>query len=81
MKKIFASLFLMSALAACNNESGTTENKVDSLEQRKDTLLDKIDSTKDAKIDSIEKRSDDLKDKFDSTIEAKKDSVKGKTSK
>jgi hypothetical protein len=77
MKKILASLFLFAFLAACNN-AGKNENKVDSLNERKDTLLNKVDSTKNAKIDSIKNRSEELKDKFDSSIDAKKDSVKGK---
>lgn len=78
MKKILASLLILGSLAACNNEAGTTENKVDSLNERKDTLLEKVDSTADAKIDSIKNRKEELKEKFDSSIEAKKDSVKGK---
>jgi len=78
MKKALALILILGSLTACNNEAGNTGDKVDSLEERKDTLLDRIDSTKDAKIDSIENKSDQLKDKYDSTIEAKKDSVKGK---
>jgi hypothetical protein len=76
MKKIFASLLILGSLAACNNEAGNVENKVDSLNERKDTLLENVDSTADAKIDSIKNRSEELKDKFDSSIEAKKDSIK-----
>jgi uncharacterized coiled-coil DUF342 family protein len=78
MKKVLASLLVFGSLAACNNESKSVENKVDSLNERKDTLLENVDSTKNAKIDSINDRSKELKEKFDSSIEAKKDSVKSK---
>jgi|GEM_PF-1841399 len=78
MKKALALFVILGFLTACNNEAGNAGDKVDSLEQRKDTLLDRVDSTKEAKIDSIENKTEQLKDKFDSTIEAKKDSVKGK---
>jgi hypothetical protein len=76
MKKVLASLFILGFLAACNNEAGNAGDKVDSLNERKDTLLQNVDSTKDAKIDSIKNKSEELKDKFDSSIEAKKDSIK-----
>jgi peptidoglycan hydrolase CwlO-like protein len=78
MKKLLAALLVLGTLAACNNESKSVENKVDSLNERKDTLLEKVDSTADAKIDSIKDRSKELKEKFDSSIEKRKDSVKGK---
>lgn len=78
MKKLLAFLLITGVLAACNNESKGVETKVDSLNQRKDTLLDHVDSTASAKIDSIKDRSKELKEKFDSSIEAKKDSIKGK---
>jgi hypothetical protein len=76
MKKFLASLLILGALAACNNEAGNAGNKVDSLNERKDSLLENVDSTKDAKIDSLNNRSEELKDKFDSSIEVKKDSIK-----
>lgn len=76
MKKSLAFLLILGSLTACSNEAGNTESKVDSLEERKDTLLENVDSTANAKIDSIKNKSEELKDKFDSSIEAKKDSVK-----
>ncbi|MGN6164716.1 MAG: hypothetical protein ACTHOF_09265 [Flavisolibacter sp.] len=77
MKKFFSVLALGLALTACNNSSSTDE-KVDSLNARKDTLINNIDSTVDAKVDSLKENGTELKEKFDSTIDAKKDSVKGK---
>jgi hypothetical protein len=77
MKKICVSLALALSLAACHSGPDTTEDTADSLEKRKDTLINKVDSTADAKIDSIRERSKDLKETFDSSIEAKKDSLKG----
>ena len=77
MKKILSILALGVALAACNNSS-TTDEKVDSLDARKDTLIENVDSTVDAKVDSLKEKGSELKEKFDSSIEAKKDSVKGK---
>jgi hypothetical protein len=76
MKKVLASLLILGFLAACNNEAGNAGDKVDSLNERKDTLLQNVDSTADAKIDSIKNKSEELKNKFDSSIEAKKDSIK-----
>ena len=76
MKRVLATVLVFGTLVACNNEAGTSDNKVDSLNERKDTLLEKVDSTADAKIDSIKTKTEELKDKFDSSIEAKKDSLK-----
>ena len=76
MKKIIVSLSLIGTLAACNNNAGTAEDKVDSLNERKDTLLEKVDSTADAKIDSLKEWKKEQTEKFDSSIEARKDSVK-----
>jgi hypothetical protein len=77
MKKFFVPVALVVSLAACQSGPDTTENAADSLDKRKDTLIEKVDSTADAKIDSIKERSKDLKQNFDSSIEAKKDSLKG----
>jgi len=77
MKKFILLFALIGALASCNNNGETTEEKVDSIEERKDTLLDKVDSTKDAKIDSIENWSEKQEEKIDSAAKARKDSAKG----
>jgi hypothetical protein len=79
MKKIAFMLLAVAVFSSCNNSSDdTVENKIDSLNERKDTLLNNVDSAFDKKIDSLEKRKEELKDKFDSTIDKKKDSLKGK---
>jgi hypothetical protein len=81
MKKLFLVILAAGSLTACNNSSETAvDQKVDSLNDRKDTLKEQTDSSFNAKIDSLKDRRDDLKQKFDSSIEAKKDSVKGKKS-
>ena len=76
MKKFISALALVAVLAACNNEAGETADPIDSLEERKDTLLNNVDSTIDAQVDSLKERGEELKDQFDSTIEARKDSLK-----
>jgi len=76
MKRILALVLVSGVLFACNNTAENTGDKVDSIEERKDTLLDKVDSTKDAKIDSIQNRAENLKEKIDSSAEARKDSLK-----
>lgn len=75
MKKILSSLLFIGTLAACNNNAGSAEDKVDSLNERKDTLTENVDSTAKAKIDSVKQWEKEQKEKFDSSIEAKKDSV------
>ena len=77
MKKFFGVLTMGLILTACNNNS-TTDQKVDSLNARKDTLVNNVDSTVDAKVDSLKEKGSELKEKFDSSIDAKKDSIKGK---
>ena len=76
MKKLLASIMMVSLLAACNNNGSNEGDKLDSLNERKDTLIENVDSTADAKIDSIKNQSEELKDKFDSSFEARKDSIK-----
>ena len=79
MKKVLLMLLVVGVFTSCNNSSDNAiENQLDSLDERKDTLLNRVDSTIDTKIDSLEERRDQLKDKFDSTIDKKKDSLKGK---
>lgn len=76
MKKFIAMFLVLGALTACNNSGDNGKDAIDSLEERKDTLMENVDSTAEAKIDSIKDRTENLKDKFDSSIEAKKDSIK-----
>jgi len=78
MKKALAIMLVAVGLTACNNNGNGTEEKVDLLNARKDTLTENVDSMAHAKIDSIKNRSEELKDKFDSSIDAKKDSIKNK---
>jgi ABC-type enterochelin transport system substrate-binding protein len=58
MKKFFGILAIAVALTACNNESGTTEGRKDSIDSAaaaaKDTVEAKSDATKEA-IDSSAK--------------------------
>jgi hypothetical protein len=77
MKKYILLFALVGALVSCNNSSETAEEKADSIEERKDTLLDKVDSTADAKIDSVKQWSEKQEEKIDSAAKARKDSVKG----
>lgn len=76
MKKLFLIFCVAGVFAACNNSAEKADDKMDSLEQRKDTLIENVDSATSAKIDSLKNRSEALKDHFDSSIEAKKDSIK-----
>ncbi|HEU4469586.1 MAG TPA: hypothetical protein VFR58_00760 [Flavisolibacter sp.] len=77
MKKTILVFFGAVLLLSCNNSSeNPVEDKLDSLEARKDTLLDNIDSTTEAQTELLKERREKLKDKFDSSIEAKKDSLK-----
>ena len=76
MKRYLFLVLALGFLSACNNEAATANDKADSIEERKDTLLNNVDSTKDGKIDSIENRADQLKDKIDSSADARKDSIK-----
>ena len=78
MKKILIVFTVAGLMIACNNGgdskdgSDSIEQKVDSLEEREDTLKNMVDSTFEAKKDSLDQRKQELKEKFDSTIEAKK---------
>jgi peptidoglycan hydrolase CwlO-like protein len=81
MKKALIAVLFTGVFASCNNTSNdTTDQKIDSLNERKDTLIENVDSSINQKIDSLKEKKEELKDRFDSSIEAKKDSVK-KTSK
>ena len=65
-------------MSACNNE-GRNEEVLDSLKERKDTLMELVDSSFESKIDSLKEKKDELEEKFDSTLDAKKDSIKKAT--
>ena len=52
MKKLLLVLAI-GAFAACNESSTTTEVKVDSIENKGDSLTTAIDSTTDKKVDSV----------------------------
>jgi hypothetical protein len=75
MKQLFILIFAGALLGACNNNS-EVKPVVDSIEQRKDTLLENIDSTKKAVIDSVENWSEKQAERVDSAAKARKDSVK-----
>lgn len=76
MRKIATLLLAAAFFASCGNNAENTKDPVDSMEQRKDSLIDKVDSSINAKIDSLEERKDELKNKFDSTIDKRIDSAK-----
>ena len=71
MKKIFLALLIAGSFVACNDNASTTEDK-------KDSVVNKIDSAADAKKDVIDSSAEAKKDKVDSTAKMAKDSVKGK---
>ena len=77
MKKIF-SLLAITFLLSCNNSSDGGD-ALDSLEKRKDTLLENIDSASEAAVDSVKESFEKRKENFDSAFEARKDSLKEKT--
>ena len=79
MKKLFAFLFISGSLVACDNNGTTTENPIDSIQERRDSLKDNVDSSLGNKIDSLEERKEELKEKFDSAAEKRIDSVKQKS--
>lgn len=76
MKKILSLGLIVLALASCNSASEEAKDVVDSLEQRKDTLVNNADSAMDKQIDSLKDRKDELVNKIDSTFDARKDSAK-----
>jgi uncharacterized protein YcfL len=76
MKKGMLMILTLALLTACNNGGEGEKNPIDSIEQRKDTLLKNIDSTTAAKTDSLEARKEALKETIDSSFEARKDSLK-----
>jgi rubrerythrin len=61
MKKFLGILAIAAALTACNNESGTTEERKDS-----------IDSAAAAAKDTVESKSDATKDAIESTAKMEK---------
>lgn len=76
MKRVFSLILAAGLMVSCNDSGKDSKDPVDSIENRQDTLENKIDSSFDAKIDSLEKRKDELKDKMDSSIDARKDSIR-----
>ena len=77
MKKLICLLVLCGGLMACNNGSNDSKDV-------KDSVLNKIDSTKDAKIDSLKDTAQKLKEKVENSFDktdsanranAKKDST------
>ena len=76
MKKIL-SLFALTILLSCNNSSDGND-PLDSLEKRKDTLIDNIDSARKASVDSVNESFEKRKENFDSAFEARKDSLEEK---
>ncbi|MBA2746016.1 MAG: hypothetical protein H0U44_07325 [Flavisolibacter sp.] len=75
MRTLSICFIMVLSLVACNNQDQASST-VDSIDQRKDTLLDNIDSTAQAQIDSLKKWSEKQAAKVDSATEARKDSVK-----
>lgn len=57
------------SLVACNNEGSVTEEKIDSLNERIDTTLDKA-------WDSTKAKAKELRDKVKEELSEKKDSVR-----
>lgn len=69
MKKLFIVLAVASlGFVACNNESAT--------EEKKDSVVNTIDSTASEKKDSVNNAADSIVNKIDSVAAVKKDSVK-----
>lgn len=80
MKNALIAVLFAGVLASCNNSSNdATDQKIDSLNERKDTLIENVDSSMNQKIDSLKEKKEELKDRFDSSIDAKKDSIKKTT--
>jgi hypothetical protein len=77
MKKILSLMAIITFLS-CNNSSDGND-ALDSLEKRKDTLLENIDSASDAAVDSVKESFEKRKENFDSAFEARKDSLEEKS--
>ncbi|HVG12664.1 MAG TPA: hypothetical protein VM843_06640 [Flavisolibacter sp.] len=69
MKKLFAFVLLAGSLVACNNDATSTENTTDSIENRADSLQEKVEHKADSTVDAIEHKAD-------STVEVVKDANK-----
>jgi hypothetical protein len=68
MNRIASILALSVLFAACNENNGSTEQKIDSLERRIDTTAEKVwDSTK-AKAKELKDRIEQRFDNRDSTV-------------
>lgn len=62
MKKLWVLLVVAGFVSACNNSS-------DVVDDRKDSVLEKIDSSTGAKVDSIEETADSVKKVVEGTFE------------
>ncbi|MBA2250861.1 MAG: hypothetical protein H0W12_11795 [Chitinophagaceae bacterium] len=67
MKKFLLVLLVAGSLAACNDDSTskTTEAKKDSIENKTDSLQNKVQVAADTTKDRMERKSDSLKAKVD----------------
>jgi hypothetical protein len=73
MKKLFAVVSLTVGLTACVNDGVKTEQRLDSLEQKIDTTLDKA-------SDSLEARAKVIRDKIKRGLRSIEDSINKKDS-
>lgn len=78
MKKTVALILITLMVTACNNANEAESEEVDSLQERKNELLETIDSSYSEKIDSLKEKRADLKKTFDSAYSKAIDSVKKK---
>ena len=70
MKKIFLALFVAATFVACDDSktTSTTEDKKDSVENKADSIQEKIQDQADTLINKVEQKSDSVKE----AIEKKK---------
>jgi hypothetical protein len=76
MKRVLCFSLLLATLAACDNAGSNSKDPADSIESRKDTLMENVDSTAQAKRDSIARWEEEQKKKIDSTADKRIDSAK-----
>jgi hypothetical protein len=65
MKKIISALFLVAVFTACNESGVSVEGKIDSLDEKLDTLGQKIERKAEQVWDTTKERAGDLKDKVE----------------
>ena len=63
MKKLISAIFLVGVLTACNENGVSVEGKIDSLDNKLDTLGQKIEQKAEQVWDSTKEKAGDLKDK------------------